>query len=52
MTVNCVWVRIWKDIVMVYFKVLFWNMVNLCKKNLEQLSMTDSLTLKLQLVTS
>ena len=52
MIVNHVWVRIWKDIVMGYFKVLFWNMVSLCKKNFEQLRIADSLTLKLQLVTS
>ena len=51
MSVNRVWVRIWKDTVMGYFKV-FWNMVSLCKKNLEQLRIADSLTLKLQLGTS
>jgi hypothetical protein len=52
MVVNHVWVRIWKETVMDYFKVLFWNMVSFCKKNLEQLGIADSLTLKLQLVTS
>jgi hypothetical protein len=35
-----------------YFKVLFWNMVSLCKKTLEQLRIADSQKRKLQLVTS
>jgi hypothetical protein len=33
-----------KETVMIYFKVLFWVMVRVSKKNLEQLRIADSLT--------